>query len=134
MIAEKLVPDFEIFVEQVKEIKEPTIEKPIVEELIQTLESEHDIPAVEQKVTGDQQKEHDFESYVLDSILDVFYDDVDVSLANLFDTDDLFFSKINAMKFDFSYFCDFFLMVIQFVMIISCICLTLIMYKLNYLI
>ena len=62
MIAEKLVPDFEIFVEQVKEIKEPTIEKPIVEELIQTPKPKEDIPAVEQKVTVDQQKEHDFES------------------------------------------------------------------------
>ena len=38
----------------------------------------------------------------------IFYDDVDVFLANLFDTDDLFFSKINAMKSDFSYFCDVF--------------------------
>ena len=91
-------------------------------------------PAVEQKHIDDQQKEHDFELCVLDYILDVFYDDVDVSLANLFDTDNIFFSKINAIKSNFSFCVMFFLVVIQFVMIISCIYLTLILCKLNHLI
>ena len=29
-----------------------------------------------------------------------------MSVANLFDTDDLFFLKVNAMKSDFAYLCD----------------------------
>ena len=44
--------------------------------------------------------------FVLNSILDVFYDDIDISVANLFDTDDLFFSKVNAMNSNFAYLCD----------------------------
>ena len=42
----------------------------------------------------------------LTSILDVFYDDIDISVANFFDTDDLFFSKVNAMNSNFAYLCD----------------------------
>ena len=61
---------------------------------------------MELKNTVDQEKECDFASYVLNSILDVFYDDFDMSMANLFDTDDLFFIKVNAMKYDFTYLCD----------------------------
>ena len=38
--------------------------------------------------------------------MDVFYDDYDVSFAALFETDDLFYSKVNAMKSDFAYLCD----------------------------
>ena len=38
--------------------------------------------------------------------MDIFYDDFDMSVENLFDTDDLFFSKVNAMKYDFAYLCD----------------------------
>ena len=76
-----------------KEIKEFTIEKPIVEELVRTPEPEEDIPIVEQKITNDQQKEHDFESYVLDSILDIFYNDVNIFIAHLFETDDIFFKS-----------------------------------------
>ena len=38
--------------------------------------------------------------------MDLFYDDYDVSLSALFETDDLLFSKMNAMKSDFAYLCD----------------------------
>ena len=38
--------------------------------------------------------------------MDVFYDDYDVSFAALFETDDLFYSKVDAMKSDFAYLCD----------------------------
>ena len=93
MIIEKLVPNFKIFAEEVNGIKEVIVEEPMVEELIQASGPEEDIPIVEQKITDDQQKEHDFESYVLDSILDVFYDDVDISIAHLFETDDIFFKS-----------------------------------------
>ena len=63
---------------------------------------------VKQEVAVDQQKECDFESYVLDSILDVFYDDVDISIAHLFEIDNVFFSKINAINSNFTYLCDVF--------------------------
>ena len=29
-----------------------------------------------------------------------------MSVVNLFDIDDLFFSKVNAMKYNFAYLCD----------------------------
>ena len=61
---------------------------------------------MELKDTVNQEEECDFASYVLNSILDIFYDDFDMSVANLFDTDDLFFSKVNAMKSNFAYLCD----------------------------
>ena len=38
--------------------------------------------------------------------MDLFYDDYNVSLTALFETDDLFYFKINAMKSDFAYLCD----------------------------
>ena len=60
MIADKLVLGFEIFVEQVKEIKEPTVEKPIVEELVHTPELEEDIPVVKLKDAADQEEELNF--------------------------------------------------------------------------
>ena len=40
--------------------------------------------------------------------MDIFYDDLDISFANLFETDDLFFSEVNTMKSDFTYLCDVF--------------------------
>ena len=61
---------------------------------------------MELKNTVDQEEECDFISFVLNSILDVFYDDFDMSVENLFNTDDLFFSNVNAIKFDFAYLCD----------------------------
>ena len=62
--------------------------------------------APEEKATGDQSKEPDFEAFVLNSIVDVFYDDYDVFLAELFEIDDLFISKFNAMNAGFAYLCD----------------------------
>ena len=53
MIADKLVSEFEIFIKYLNSIKESTIEEPIVEELVLTPEPEVDMPAVEQKDTGD---------------------------------------------------------------------------------
>ena len=38
--------------------------------------------------------------------MDVFYDDYDISFAALFEINDLFYSKVNAMKSDFAYLCD----------------------------
>ena len=34
------------------------------------------------------------------------YDDFDVSLTELFEANNLFFSKVNAIKSDFAYLCD----------------------------
>ena len=106
MIVEKLIPGFEIFSKEVNGTKEPIIMELVVEELVQTEEPKEDIPVVELKNTVDQEEEYDFASFVLNSILDVFYDDFDMSLENLFDNDDLFFSKVNVMKSNFAYLCD----------------------------
>ena len=72
MIAKKLVPGFEIFIEEVNGIKKIIVEEPMVEELVQIEEPEGDIPTVELKDTVDQDGERDFESFVLNSIIDVF--------------------------------------------------------------
>ena len=40
--------------------------------------------------------------------MDVFYDDINISLPNLFKNDDILFSKVNAMKSNFAYLCDVF--------------------------
>ena len=61
MIAKKLVPRFEIFIEHVNGIKESAVEEPIVEELVQTTEQEKDIPTAELKDVVDQEGECDFE-------------------------------------------------------------------------
>ena len=37
-----------------------------------------------------------------------FYDNLDIALTNMFEIDDLFFSKVNVMKSNFTYFCDVF--------------------------
>ena len=78
----------------------------MVEELVHVEEPKKDIPTVELKNTVDQEEECDFKSYVLNSILDVFYDDFDMSVENLFDTDNLVFLKVNAIKSNFAYLCD----------------------------
>ena len=79
----------------------------IVEELIVVGEEPEEVVAIpESKATDDQDEEPDLEAYVLNSIMDVFYDDYDVSFAALFETDDLFYSKVDAMKSDFAYLCD----------------------------
>ena len=105
MIVERLVPGFEIFAEQVNGIKKSLIEEPIMVELVMTPEHEEDVPAAELKATDDQEEELNFESYVLNY---AFYDDIDISLANLFENDDVFFSKVNTMKSNFAYLCDVF--------------------------
>ena len=102
MVAERLVPSFKIFAEEVNVIKKPIVEEPVVEELVQAEEPKKGIPAVELKNTIDQEEKCDFASYVLNNILDIFYDDFDMSVANLFDTDDLFFLKVNAKSHSFS--------------------------------
>ena len=61
---------------------------------------------METKEAIDQERECDFKSFVFKSIIDVFYD---VSFAALFETDNLFYSKINTIKSDFAYLCDVFL-------------------------
>ena len=48
----------------------------------------------------------DQETSIQNSFVDTFYNDFDVSLAELFEADDLFFSKVNAMKSDFAYLYD----------------------------
>ena len=60
------------------------------------------------KTTDDQYEKLDLKAYILNSIMDVFYDDYDVSFAALFETNDLFYFKVNAMKSDFAYLCDVF--------------------------
>ena len=106
MIAEKLAPSFKIFVEEVNGIKKLIVEKPVVEELVQTEEPKENIPPVKLKNTIDQEKECDFTTFVLNGILDIFYNDFDIYVANLFDTVNLFFSKVNTIKSDFAYLCD----------------------------
>ena len=91
------------------------------------------VVTMEPKEAGDHNEELDFEAFINNSFIDVFYDDdFDVSLTNLFETDDLFFSKVDAMKSEFTAMC--FLIVTLFVIIISCIYLISIQCKPNYLI
>ena len=79
----------------------------IVEDLIVAEEEpKENVTIPEVKATEDQDEELDLKAYVLNSIMDVFYDDYDVSFAALFETDDLFYSKVDAMKSDFAYLCD----------------------------
>ena len=106
MIADKLVSGFEIFTEEMNEIREPVAKEAVIEELMLSEEPEEVIPAPERKEADDQKGERDFASFVFNNIIDVFYDDIDISVGNLFDTDDLFFSKVNAMNSDFAYLCD----------------------------
>ena len=108
LIADKLIPEFEIFAEEVNGIREPIVKEAVVEELVPSEEPEEAIPAVKQKKADDQEKECNFASFILNNILDVFYDDIDISVANLFDTDDLFCSKVNAMNSNFGYLFDVF--------------------------
>ena len=106
MITKKLILDFEIFTEEVNGIKELIIEETVIEELVPVEEPKEDIPAMKMKDTVNQKEECNFTSFVLNSILDIFYDDFDMSMVNLFDINDLFFSKLNAMKSNFAYLCD----------------------------
>ena len=47
MIADKLVPGFEIFAEEMSEIREPTVKEAVVEELVLSEEPEEVVPAPE---------------------------------------------------------------------------------------
>ena len=66
----------------------------IVEELVLGPESEGDIVAMGLKDVVSLEEELNFKTFVQNSIIDVFYDDFDVSSASLFETDDLFFQKL----------------------------------------
>ena len=48
----------------------------------------------------------DLEAFVQNSFDDSYVNDFDISFSSLFDIDDLFFSKIDAMKSEFAYLCD----------------------------
>ena len=89
MVVDKLVPSFEIFTEYMNQTKECVCKKPVVEELVQSTELKDKISATEIKKVADEEVECDFESFIFKSIIDVFYDDLDVSLSNLFNTDDV---------------------------------------------
>ena len=106
LIADKLVPGFEIFAEEMNEIRRPAVREAVIEELVLSEEPEEVIPASEQKEADDQEGEWDFASFIFNNIIDVFYDDIDISVGNLFNTNNLFFSKVNAMNSDFAYLYD----------------------------
>ena len=72
-------------------------------------EPKEDVATPKEKIVNDQEEELDLETYVLNSVMDIFYDDFDVSFTALFETDDLFYSKVNTIKSDFAYLCDVFL-------------------------
>ena len=46
------------------------------------------------------------ETFIENSFVNVSFDDIDVSFSSLFELDDLFFSKVDAIKSDFAYLCD----------------------------
>ena len=95
VVAREVISGFEIFTEYVNGVKIGTNDaEVIVEELLIDPESKEYITAPELKDVVDQEKELDFETYVLNSIMDVFYDDLDVSFANLFETNDVFLLKL----------------------------------------
>ena len=110
-MAGEIIPGFEIFADHVNREKRAVADEApvIVEELIVAEEEpKEDVAITEVKATDDQVSKPDLEAYILNSIMDVFYDDYDVSFAALFETDDFFYSKVNAMKSDFAYLCDVF--------------------------
>ena len=110
-MAWEVIPGIEIFTDHVDRGKRTVADEApvIVEELIVAEEEpKEDVATPEVKTADDQDEELDLKAYVLNSIMDDFYDDYDVSFAALFETDDLFYSKVNAMKLDFAYLCDVF--------------------------
>ena len=60
MIADKLVPGFEIFAEEMIEIKGSIVKEAVIEELVLSEEPGEAIPAPEQKEADDQEGECDF--------------------------------------------------------------------------
>ena len=109
LMAGRIILGFEIFAEHLNMAKKGTaVEAPVnMDELIVAEEEpEGGAATLEEKVADDRDKEPDLETFVLNSIIDIFYDDYDVSIAELFETDDLFTSKVNAMNAGFAYLCD----------------------------
>ena len=87
-MAGEVIPGFEIFVDYVNRGKQVVADETpvIVEELIVAEEEPEEVVAIpESKAIDDQDEEPDLEAYVLNSIMDVFYDDYDVSFAALFE-------------------------------------------------
>ena len=83
-MAGEVIPGFEIFAEYVDKVKKvDAIEAPVdVEELIMAEEEPtEDVTTPEVKTTNDREEELDLEVYVLNSIMDIFYDDYDVSFT-----------------------------------------------------
>ena len=60
LIADKLVPGFEIFTEEMGGVREPVVKEAVVEELVLNEEPEEVIPAPKQKEADDQEGECDF--------------------------------------------------------------------------
>ena len=48
----------------------------------------------------------DLETFIQNSFIDTFSDDFDVFLVEIFELNDLFFSKVDAIKSNFAYLCD----------------------------
>ena len=96
LMAGEVIPGFEIFADHVDRGKQTVADEApvIVEELIVAEEEpKEDVAIPEVKATEDQDEELDLEAYVLNFIMDVFYDDYDVSFAAFFETDDFFILK-----------------------------------------
>ena len=73
LIADKLVPGFEIFIDEVNGIRKPVVKEVVLEELVLSEEPKEVIPAAEQKKADDQEEECDFASFVLNNILDDYF-------------------------------------------------------------
>ena len=111
LMAGEVIPGFEKFTNYVNGVKKANVTEVFadasVEELIVTEEEpKEDTVTPKVKATDGQNEKLDLEAYILNSIIDLFYDDYNVSLTALFKTDDLFYSKMNAMKSNFAYLCD----------------------------
>ena len=84
-----MIPRFEIFTEYVNGLKKADVVDASMEELIVAEEEpKEDIATPKVKIIDDQDEELDLEAYVLNSIMDVFYNDYDIFLLLLFKTDD----------------------------------------------
>ena len=76
--------------------------------MVQSTEPKGDISILKMKKVVDQERDYNFESFLFKSIIDIFYDDLDVSLSNMFNTDNLLCLKVNAINSNFTYLCDVF--------------------------
>ena len=98
------VPGFEIFMDYLGEkgMDEPTLEELIMDENITAEGMEVAIGDVGQN----EDATVNLETFVQNSFIGTFCDDFVISLSSLFELDDLFFSKVDAMKYEFNYLCD----------------------------